>query len=366
VDTIIGHPEPNGSTNPRLNIYLYEAHFDPHMKNLPLDEGQTPPLWLVLKYLLTSFDGDGKSSTIAAHKNLGLGLRSLQQLAYLPESTSVALQPNPEPLKITFEETNAELLSKIMQGADDKYHFSMSFQVRPVMIATGEPPSYSLLVGVDYVTAPPPPPPTIIGEKQIGLNIFATMGPVLTEIQPTKFDVNDKVVIKGSYLDQSDLSISLDGEELAVSNQKFNSLECTIAGNIPDGAVLSAGSHPLTVVKKLTGTRTRSSNILISHLRPTVNKMTVSDLTNVGGKVAGKIKLEGLLLGTEKDDIFIALFKDGATVKMFDTPFTYSSNQKTLTLEIVNEEAVDPDKYLVILRVNGQQARKSFEAELIV
>ena len=362
VDTVIGHPEPNGSANPRLNIYLYEAHFDPHMKNLPLDEGQPPPLWLVLKYLLTSFDGGGKSSTTDAHKNLGLGLRALQQLAYLPESSFAALQPNPEPLKITFDHADAELISKLMQGADDKYHFSMSFQVRPVMIATGEMPAYSLLVGVDYVT--PPTPPTVKGEELIGLDVFPTMGPVITEIKPPNFDVSQTIEIRGNYLDQSDLVLSLGTEKLVVSSQKEDSLECAITGNIPDGAVLSAGSHPLAVVKNLTGGRTRSSNLLIGQLRPTLEKVTPSGITNVGGKVTGTIKMEGLLLGTEVDDIFVALYKDGVTVKVFDTPFTYTANQKTLTLEITNAEAVDAGDYLVILRVNSQQALKSIGVTL--
>ena len=31
------------------------------LRNMPLDEGQQPPLWLVLRFLMTAFDGDGKS-----------------------------------------------------------------------------------------------------------------------------------------------------------------------------------------------------------------------------------------------------------------------------------------------------------------
>lgn len=365
VDTFVGHPEPNGNTNPRLNLYLYEAHFDPHMKNLPLDEGQPPPLWLVLKYLLTSFDSDGKSSTTNAQSHLGLGLRALQQLAYLPESAHAALQPNPERLKITFDDTDAELLSKLMQGAEDKYHFSMGFQVRPVLIATGELPSYSLLVGVDYTATPPISVDEDKFEDAIGLQVIPAMMPVIKEIEPAKFEANQTIKIKGSYLDQSELVMHLGDQELAVNDQRADSLTCTIGGNIPNGTVISAGSHPIAVVKKLAGNRTRSSNLLVGHLRPTLNSATPdTPMTDVGGNVAGQIEMEGLLLGRQQDDIFVALYQNGATVKVFDDPFTYSADQKKLTLDIVNEEAVPSGAYLVILRVNGEQALKSIPVSL--
>lgn len=64
MDVTVGRPEPGtGNTVKRLNLFLYEVHFDAGLKNVPLDEGQRPPLWLVLKYLLTAFDDDGKPAT---------------------------------------------------------------------------------------------------------------------------------------------------------------------------------------------------------------------------------------------------------------------------------------------------------------
>src|SRR6267154_44611 len=79
----IGRPEPgNVTTVDRLNLFLYEVQFDASLKNVPLDDGQRPPLWLVLKYLLTAFDGDGKSSdAIGAYENLGAAISALQELA---------------------------------------------------------------------------------------------------------------------------------------------------------------------------------------------------------------------------------------------------------------------------------------------
>jgi len=187
IDVTVGRPEPstnsNSSAKPRLNLFLYEALFDPTMKNIALDEGQSPPLWLVLKYLITAFDDDGKSDTGPAHENLGEGLRALQELSFLPLSSIVlpadiaaALGDNPEVLKITFDEAPSELLSKLMQGTDEKYRFSMSFQVRPVMIAAGVAPAYSLLVGVDYTESPPEE----IGEAGIQIPVVPSLGPNIT------------------------------------------------------------------------------------------------------------------------------------------------------------------------------------------
>ena len=104
LDVTVGRPEPatNVAAAKRLNIFLYELQFDGALKNVPLDEGQQPPLWLVLKYLLTAFEDDGKTSdSIKAYENLGLGIRALQELTFLPIaplSRLDALIDNPQDL----------------------------------------------------------------------------------------------------------------------------------------------------------------------------------------------------------------------------------------------------------------------------
>ena len=139
-----------------LNIFLYEIQYDANLKNTPLDEGQKPPLWLVLKYLLTAYS-EGESDSDTAYDYLGLGMQALQELSFLPLNSSTVrnLGDNPGVLKITFDEIPPDLLSKLMQGGDDeKYRLSVGFQVRPVMIAPDLPSSYSYLVGVDNTKTP--------------------------------------------------------------------------------------------------------------------------------------------------------------------------------------------------------------------
>ena len=82
----IGRPEPpngNGAgiSNPRLNLFLYEAVFDGNLRNTPLDKGQEAPLWLVVRYVMTPFDEEGDSDTADAYRVLGDGLHALQSLA---------------------------------------------------------------------------------------------------------------------------------------------------------------------------------------------------------------------------------------------------------------------------------------------
>ena len=125
---------------PKLNLFLYQIDFDPHLKNHSLDEGQAPPLWLVLRYLITAYDTGNDSDTVAAHRLLGTGLAHLQTMNFLNPIVP-ALADNPEPLKLSFDSSDVELLSKVMQGSEEKYRISAAFQVRPVLIAPDVPPS---------------------------------------------------------------------------------------------------------------------------------------------------------------------------------------------------------------------------------
>jgi len=366
-----GRPEPGNGSDRQLNIFLYEASFDPSLKNLHLDEGQPAPLWLVLKYLLTAFDDASDSDTIQAHEYLGQGIRALQELSFLPLTSPIdaALKDNPEPLKITFDETPSDLLSKLMQGPDEKYRFSIGFQVRPVMIATGEPPSYSLLVGVDYTTSPT----EVIGEEGIKIPVIPSMGPAITSISPSKFEVNSTLTILGNDLNLSGLSVMLGQAELAVTAQRPDRLEYIVDGAIAGGGMISAGSHPISVVQTLPTGRRRSSNLLVGDLLPTLTSASTNSLERVTpadptSNVFGNIVMNGLLLGSEEDDIFMALYKDGKVIKLFDGPdkLTITTIQTTLTLAMKKEDAVPPGKYRIILRVNGQQAKNSPEVSFII
>jgi len=382
----VGRPGQAGNNPPKdtLNLFLYEALFDPSLKNLSLDEGQPAPLWLVLKYILTAFDDKGESDTELAHEYLGKGIQALQELSFVPldnitfsdPEIPLALQDNPDTLKITFDETSADLLSKLMQGSDEKYRFSIGFQVRPVMIATAEPSSYALLVGVDYTQVPS----KIIGEEGIKIPVLPSLGPQISSVSPSNFEVNDILSIYGNDLDLSSLVVTLGPVELAIAAQQPNKLECTVNGTIAPGGVISAGSHSLSVVQILPTGRRRSSNLIVGNLLPTLESVVVvpntfvfSSLPSASTKVFGEIDLTGRLLSTATDDIFVALYIDGVTEIVMDEVFDFTVAQppsppvppfSRIRLKMKEADAVQPGTYRVIFRVNGQQAKNSPELEI--
>jgi hypothetical protein len=352
----IGKPEQAAAsnTNAKLNLFLYETGFDGHLRNHPLRNGEQPPLWMVLKYLLTAFDAKENSDTADAHELLGQGISALNDLNFLTLDSLVApqvrlaLENSPEPLKLTFDETTADLLSKIMQGTDERYRLSIAFQMRPVMIMPGVDPYASLLVGIDYTTAPP----TTIGKDGIAIDVRPSLGPSLDSIDPAAFEAGEQIELHGEDLGGVDLEAVLDDVELTITDRRNDRLVVTVDGGpgnlIASGTAISAGEHPLFVRRRLSATRTRSSNLVVARLLPTVSSASL---------VAGSLVINGVLLGTESDDAVVAFYQDGRTVRLFDV-VTASANQQTLTVPgIVG--AVPAGPYRAIIRVNNQQAKVS-------
>jgi len=371
LDVTVGRPEPDAPpAGGRLNLFLYEVQFDASLKNVPLDDGQRPPLWLVLKYLMTAFDIDGKNTeTLVAYENLGNGLRALQQLNFLSldglSSTLLdSLSDNPEDLKITFDDAPTDLLAKVMQGSEEKYRLSVAFQVRPVMIAAGELPSYSLLVGVNYNTS------TVIGEKGIRIPVMPSLGPTITEISPASFERRQTVTLKGTDLHLGNLSIALGPVELPVTMQRPDQLQFVVRPEIATPEVISAGSYPVSVVQLLPTGRRRSSNVLIGNLRPIVNSVSVSSISTASTPPPpaqwkfGVVDITGELLGrNDVDDFYLALYKEGVTFAMLDAQDDQSvpaGSQTARRFQMGPADAVPRGEYLAIYRVNGQQAAQGF------
>ncbi len=379
----VGRPgKITASGNGRLNLFLYEALFDPSLKNVSLEEGKPAPLWLVLKYIMTAFDDESESDTMKAHEILGEGIRALQEmsLTQLSESLSDAQKDNPELLKITFDEIPADLLSKLMQGPDDKYRFSIGFQVRPIMIVTGELPSYPLLVGVDYTQSPVKERE----DKEMGVHIpvLSSFGPEITGLSPMRFEPGDTVTIFGSDLHLAGIStVRLGPSEFTVSAQRPEKLEFIVDDGAIDPAKISAGGHAVCVQQILPDGRRRSSNLLIGELLPVLSEAEVDanslkpatdpadPVDNSPNVITGDITLTGELMGTAKDDVIVAFYSNGATYGIVEVIKTndfspFSDAQDKLSVRIEDKHRIPQGIYRVILRVNGCQARISPEVKL--
>lgn len=363
-DATIGRPQSAaGGTDLRLNLFLYEVQFDAHLKNISLQEDAPPALWLALRYLLTAFDTSGESDTIEAHGLLGAGIRSLQSVNFSPSPGTVVpeLDDSPDMLKLSFEESTVELLSRIMQGSDEQYRCSVGFQVRPLMIAAPEPPRAALLVGVDYtaggVTIPP--------EQAVQVPVIPSLGPRLQSLSPETFEAGDTLVIRGADLISPDVSIEFNGVPLAVVDRRPDGVDAIASAQLNNGQLTSAGWWPLVAVRVLPGGKRRSSNPLVAGLRPILSTAVpgadfLDPATNV---LYRTIDLTGRLLGADGDDTLVAFLRNGVTYGPFDrfvapaVPPPIDQSQRELQFPAT--PALPAGAYRLILRVNGEQARSS-------
>lgn len=344
----IGRPEQavNSPNSRKFNLFLYQVEFDPQLKNYSLDERQPVPLWLVLHYLLTAFDSSKETDSEDAHRLLGEGLLALHELNFIsPDSTILELADNPEPLKITFDHTDAELISKIMQSSEEKYRLSASIQVRPVMIASSEPPAYAPAIK----TIGPP------GKE--GVVVVPTMGPVLKKLSPEKFIPGQELVLNGS-------NITREFDQACIGDQSYPVTYVngtTVKVPIPAGATLSSGNYLVILKRLLPSGREFSSNALLGHLLPVLNTATPSGLSNVGGKVTGTLDLTGIRLGDVNDSIFVAFYRDGKVAQMLEA--IGSALQTAITITVT--KPLEQGLYRIIVRVNGEQAQNSPEVSWI-
>lgn len=343
----VGRPEDAISGNPsgdKLNLFLYQIDFDGQLRNYPLDTGQPPPLWIVLRYLLTAFNGKD-SDTAAAHRLLGKGLTALHGLNFI-NSSDPFLKINPEPLKVTFDSADVELLSKVMQGSDEKYRLSAAFQVRPVMLMVDEEPAYA-----PAIKTVGPPKPGVTPAEGEGVLVLPSMGPNISSIEPQIFEAGDSVTIKGPDLNGVD-EVHIGSASLAA----VFSAEGHITVVVP--TTISAGSHQVTVSRLLPSGRRIFSSALLGKLLPTLNGVAIGALLGPSGSQTRKLDLTGKRLGGPDDDILVALYKDdGGRVHLFEAEG--AAAQTSLSITIPEDNFPDAGAYLAILRVNGVQAISS-------
>ncbi|MCA9638301.1 MAG: DUF4255 domain-containing protein, partial [Myxococcales bacterium] len=360
--------ETTGTSGARLNLFLFETALDPSMRSVALDVGQSPPLWMILRFLLTAFDSAGKSDTIAAHRVLGAGLAALQELAYLPvegiaADDLAALLPNPEPLKVSILEAGSELLSRVVQGSDERYRVSAAFELRPVMIAPPAPASYNLLVGIDYEAA------TVIGEDGIQIEVGPSLQPTIEALDPTSAALGERVRIDGEGI-VADMIAKIDDVELPLVVTAEGAIAVDLDGAELTGDRISAGPRALRVVRTLPSGRRRSSRPAILDLQPSVAAVAVADVAPVlasdpDSPLTATLTIDGALLGGDDDDLFVGLIADGVCVAIFDELSDLPGPAQTRKRLVIPEaKAVPAGTYRLVLRVNGVQARQSPELTL--
>ncbi len=335
----VGRPEQAAAgAGPKFNLFLYQVEIDAHLRNLALDEGQDAPLWLVLHYLVTAFDIGQDSDSISAHELLGEGMLALQELNFI-QPTSPALLDNPQLLKITFDSADVDLLSKVMQGTDERYRISAAFQIRPVMIAPSEPPSYAPLVR--YVGQP----------NNEGVDVIPSLGPTLTDVEPVLFEAGATITVSGVELTSAVQALMIGDQRYGITAAPAGQVQTLIPANTQ----LSPGSHSITAVSQSASGRQILSNTIVGSLMPTLATATPGVLVDDGGgNFFGPMTLTGERLGGPDDDIFVAFYRDGEIALMLET--TGIAAQNSLTVTVTIDQALPPGHYFIILRANGTQA----------
>lgn len=344
----IGRPETSAGGTRALNLFLYQVALDPDLRNEPLDRGQMPPLWLTLHYLLTAFDEHGESDSEDAHRLLGQGMAALQALNFIrPPSTDMVLGRNPSSLKLSFSDANVDLLSKLMQGSDEKYRISVAVQVRPVMIALESPPAYAPVVQ----TIGPPIDP--------GISLLPSLGARLAGIEPARFVAGQTVTVTGTDLAGYD--------RVLLGNDVFPFVpgaegEGTFV--VPAASPIAANGYGLCLLRSLFGgTHTFSSDALLAELLPTVASVSLpGPLTQLlpAGPTArrhGRFSITGSQLGGAAASAFASLYRDGVAHGPY--PPDASSTATQLDFTVPEDGALAPGLYTVLVRVNGQQATAS-------
>ena len=144
-----------------FKLFLYEITIDPEMRNYALSVRQPTPLWLILKYILISPTKEDNSD-FQSLKDLGYALRILYDMNFLEYSQispsndkfwiREALEDNPEQLKLTFDPTPVDLVSKLMGSVNDQYNTSICFQIRPIMIMSARETIEYRQIGKDIIT----------------------------------------------------------------------------------------------------------------------------------------------------------------------------------------------------------------------
>lgn len=341
----VSRPDMAATTDdqPKLNLFLYQLDFDPQLRNHPFDEGQPAPLWLVLRYLLTAYDQFHDSDSVAAHSLLARGLAGLQEMNFLTP-TVPALADNPEPLKLTFDTSDVDLLSKIMQGSEEQYRISAAFQVRPVLIVPDVLPAFA------------PPVLTVGPPGAEGVVVLPGLGPRLNRITPSRFEVGATLELAGDDVNASLDTVLLGPLVLPVTAAR----EGAVQTQVPPVPALSAGHHPVVVGRRLASGRLQTSNPQFATLLPTVTSAVVGVLTPNGPNLSGSVVINGQRLGSPDDAVFVAFYRDGAVVLNLEVVGTLS--QTSLTATVDGDHALPPGTYYLIVRVNGAQATRTPDA----
>ena len=340
----VGRPEQAagfGDPGPKLNLFCYAFTHDASMRNIPLDRGQEAPIWLCLKFLMTAIDSGRQTDSEDALELLGQGMLALRRIDFQrPDALSLA--DNPEPIKVSFDQSTVELLSMIMQGAEEEYRLSAAFDVRPVMLAEVVAGGGAPLIR--SVGAPAQP----------GVLVIPSLGPRVDRVEPEGFVLGDEITLEGGDLAGDQIEICFDDICIPVPAANVANDEVRLTVPSPPQADIPAGPHAMTLVKILPNGRRFSSNAALGRLRPLVSTATPGPLVAEGPNLHGPLAITGNRLGGPDDQIFVGFYRAGEVQLLIEVAGTAAQTSLNFTVPV--DDALPPGPYRIVVRVNGEQA----------
>ena len=326
-------------------------------------EQEPSMVWLVLKYLLISYNDD---KDYKSYKEMGEAIILLHNMNFLTVNSieeeekkwiKEALTPCLDSLKVTFDPAPHDVLSKILGDVTNHYQFCVSFQVRPVLIAFKEETTEGYRVGIDSAGNIRDDGGIFISESlEKALNRSFKPDTFDLEIKQIKvFDGSDSNEDRESKYDISKIKATLSGKNLEISKSREFNLQCIIQLFERNKCLFTANSHILKSTHEGIPIHSKIINLL----------PYIRDIQKSGTD----FEIEGSLLGRAEDRViveFYHIYRGNEKCVLIFNEFKdedFDNKQQKLTLRREYIHLLIPGTYFIIVRVNNQKSKKK-EVEL--
>ena len=349
----------NDSNGNQLNLFLYATHINTAFSNAPMPgqisrgEIGTPPLALILKYLITTYGAN--DDDIAGQGLMGQAMRLFHDHPVLGQADIEGITPDSdlqnqiERLRITPDILSLDDMTKLWNSFQTEYRLSTGYEVSVVLI--------------DSSRAGRAPLPVLKrGDRNQGAYVLATPSPVLSGLrfpnQKPGAELGDMVTLLGEHMSVDNVMVRFrhplldDAIEIQPEDDgSQNEMQVKLPGQAEDDEVGSkwpAGFYRVSLVIRKPNIPEQTTNEVAMPLSPTIRRTSPD---TVG---AGDIALTIECIPQLREDQRVALLFRDRSIPPDDisTPDGDDTAPSTLTFTVENVEA-RTNPYVLRLRIDG-------------
>lgn len=353
-----GSARNNGNGN-QLNLFLYATHINPAFSNAPMPrqvsrgEIGTPPLALVLKYLITAYGAN--DDDIAGQGLMGQAMSLFHDHPVLGQADIEGINPDSdlqhqiERLRITPDILSLDDMTKLWNSFQTEYRLSTGYEVSVVLIDSTR-------------TGRAPLPVLKRGDQNQGAYVLAAPSPVLSGLrfpnQKPGAELGDVVTLLGEHMSVDNAMVRFhhplleDAIEIQPDEDgSQNEMLVKLPGQAEDDEVGSkwpAGFYRVSLVIRKPNIPEWTTHEVALPLSPTI-KRTSPD--TIG---AGDIPLTIECIPQVREDQRVALLFGDRSVPPDDisTPDGDATAPSTLRFTVENV-AARTTPYVLRLRIDG-------------